>query len=242
MLRDPLDQYSEWLCNKCDFSLEVSVLAKMFLIRVVRICFSTIWWSFTVFVHKVPDLERKIDQMEEELNDLSAKCDKDDDDDDDDEEEDNKFFSAWFAFGNCSLLLMLLGALWVLTDLLSRKDLKRLEFFIKELQGAVLHPHHYLLLIARSGYSCCFFVNFVVVVFVVVVDVFLILTTTFFLSPCLVYLGFQRIVQFWTPAFLIWKCCKQSLSRRNYQMICHKRLIIELSRCQPGEQEEVKEK
>jgi len=99
--RDPLDQYSEWLCNKCDFSLEV------------------------------PDLERKIDQMEEELNDLSAK-----------------------------------------------KDLKRLEFFIKELQGAVLHPHHYLLLIAR----------------------------------------------------------------RNYQMICHKRLIIELSRCQPGEQEEVKEK
>ena len=91
---------------------------------------------------------------------------------------------------------MLLAALWVLTDLLSRKDLKRLEFFIKELQGAVLHPHHYLLLIARSGYSCCFFVNFVVVVFVVVVDVFLILTTTFFLSPCLVYLGFQRIVQF----------------------------------------------
>ena len=29
MLRDPLDQYSEWLCNKCDFSLEVSMLAKM---------------------------------------------------------------------------------------------------------------------------------------------------------------------------------------------------------------------
>jgi len=99
--RDPLDQYSDWPCNKCDFSLEV------------------------------PDLERKIDQMEEELNDLSAK-----------------------------------------------KDLKRLEFFIKELQGAVLHPNHYLLLIAR----------------------------------------------------------------RNYQMICHKRLIIELSRCHAGEQEEVKEK
>jgi len=99
--RDPLDQYSDWPCNKCDFSLEV------------------------------PDLERKIDQMEEELNDLSAK-----------------------------------------------KDLKRLEFFVKELQGAVLHPNHYLLLIAR----------------------------------------------------------------RNYQMICHKRLIIELSRCRAGEQEEVKEK
>ena len=30
--------------------------------------------------------------------------------------------------------------------------------------------------------------------------------------------------------------------RRNYQMICHKRLIIELSRCHAGEQEEVKEK
>ena len=47
-------------------------------------------------------------------------------------------------------MLMLLAALWVATNLLSRKDLKRLEFFIKELQGAVLHPHHYLLLIARS--------------------------------------------------------------------------------------------
>ena len=50
-----------------------------------------------MFVHKVPDLERKIDQMEEELNDLSAKCDKDDDDDDDEEEkneEDNKFLSV----------------------------------------------------------------------------------------------------------------------------------------------------
>ena len=147
MLRDPLDQYSEWLCNKCDFSLEVSMLAKMFgqrgqnlffrqyddlspcllfvqmlgqsgqnlfldnmmifhracclsrcLVRVVKICFSTIWWSFTVFVHKVPDLERKIDQMEEELNDLSAKWDKDDDDEEEEEnEEDNKFLSVWFA-------------------------------------------------------------------------------------------------------------------------------------------------
>ena len=29
MFRDPLDQYSDWLCNKCDFSLEVSMLAKM---------------------------------------------------------------------------------------------------------------------------------------------------------------------------------------------------------------------
>jgi len=74
--RDPLDQYSDWTCSKCDFSLEV------------------------------PDLERKIDQMEEELNDLS-----------------------------------------------SRKDLKRLEFFIREMQGRVLHPHHYLLLIARRNYQ-----------------------------------------------------------------------------------------
>ena len=66
MFRDPLDQYSEWLCNKCDFSLEVSMPAKMLgqsvynlffdnmtifhlvcclsrcLVRVVKICFSTI--------------------------------------------------------------------------------------------------------------------------------------------------------------------------------------------------------
>ena len=40
-----------------------------------------------MFVHQVPDLERKIDQMEEELNDLSAKCDKDDDDEEEEEEE-----------------------------------------------------------------------------------------------------------------------------------------------------------
>ena len=44
-----------------------------------------------MFVHKVPDLERKIDQMEEELNDLSAKSDADDNEE---EEEDNKFLSA----------------------------------------------------------------------------------------------------------------------------------------------------
>ena len=70
--RDPLDCYSEWPCDKCDFSLEV------------------------------PDLERKIDQLEEELNYLSA-----------------------------------------------RKDLRRLERFISDLSGPVLHPQHYLLLIAR---------------------------------------------------------------------------------------------
>ena len=54
-----------------------------------------------MFVHKVPDLERKIDQMEEELNDLSAKWDKDVDDDDEEEnEEEDKFLSVWFPFGN----------------------------------------------------------------------------------------------------------------------------------------------
>ena len=54
-----------------------------------------------MFVHKVPDLERKIDQMEEELNDLSAKWDSDDDEEEEEEnEEDNKFLSAWFALGN----------------------------------------------------------------------------------------------------------------------------------------------
>ena len=82
-----MDQYSEWLCNKCDFSLEVSMLAKM-LGQSGQNSFSTNWRSFTVFVHKVPDLERKIDQMEEELNDLSAKWDKDDDDDEEEENED----------------------------------------------------------------------------------------------------------------------------------------------------------
>ena len=50
----------------------------------------------------MPDLERKIDQLEEELNYLST-----------------------------------------------RKDLRRLERFIKDLSGPVLHPQHYLLLIAR---------------------------------------------------------------------------------------------
>ena len=55
-----------------------------------------------------------------------------------------------FTFAHVASSIMA-HSLWVATDLLSRKDLKRLEFFIKELQGAVLHPHHYLLLIARSS-------------------------------------------------------------------------------------------
>ena len=74
--KDPLDAYSEWPCSKCDFFLEV------------------------------PDLERKIDQLEEELNFLSSK-----------------------------------------------KDLRRLESFIQELSSTLLHPHHYLLLIARRNYK-----------------------------------------------------------------------------------------
>ena len=55
---------------------------------------------------QVPDLERKIDQLEEELNFLSSK-----------------------------------------------KDLRRLESFITELSATVLHPQHYLLLIARRNYK-----------------------------------------------------------------------------------------
>ena len=51
-------------------------------------------------------MERKIDQLEEELNYLSGK-----------------------------------------------KDLKRLEEFITDLSSSVLHPHHYLLLIARRNYK-----------------------------------------------------------------------------------------
>ena len=55
---------------------------------------------------QVPDLERKVDQLEEELNFLSTK-----------------------------------------------RDLKRLESFIEEISGKVLHPHHYLMLIARRNYK-----------------------------------------------------------------------------------------
>ena len=79
MLRDPLDQYSDWPCNKCDFSLEVTFLLLFF-------CFFSLLGKYLCSLnpchgcshsnppeHKVPDLERKIDQMEEELNDLSAK-------------------------------------------------------------------------------------------------------------------------------------------------------------------------
>ena len=55
---------------------------------------------------QVPDLERKVDQLEEELNYLSSK-----------------------------------------------RDLKRLESFIEEISGKVLHPHHYLMLIARRNYK-----------------------------------------------------------------------------------------
>ena len=51
-------------------------------------------------------MERKIDQLEEELNFLSSK-----------------------------------------------KDLRKLENFITDLSAKVLHPHHYLLLIARRNYK-----------------------------------------------------------------------------------------
>ena len=63
-------------------------------------------FSFSSGYLQVPDLERKIDQLEEELNFLSSK-----------------------------------------------KDLRRLENFIQELSATVLHPHHYLLLIARRNYK-----------------------------------------------------------------------------------------
>ena len=55
---------------------------------------------------QVPDLERKVDQLEEELNFLSSK-----------------------------------------------RDLKRIEKFIDEISGKVLHPQHYLMLIARRNYK-----------------------------------------------------------------------------------------
>ena len=55
---------------------------------------------------QVPDLERKVDQLEEELNYLSAK-----------------------------------------------KDLNKLDVFIQEISGKVLHPQHYLMLIARRNYK-----------------------------------------------------------------------------------------
>ena len=55
---------------------------------------------------QVPDLKRKVDQLDEELNYLSSK-----------------------------------------------RDLKRLESFIEEISGKVLHPHHYLMLIARRNYK-----------------------------------------------------------------------------------------
>ena len=35
----------------------------------------------------------------------------------------------------------------------AKKDLKRLEEFISDLSSSVLHPHHYLLLIARRNYK-----------------------------------------------------------------------------------------
>ena len=50
-------------------------------------------------------MERKVDQLEEELNYLSTK-----------------------------------------------RDLKKLERFIDEISGPVLHPHHYLMLIARRNF------------------------------------------------------------------------------------------
>ena len=54
----------------------------------------------------MPDLERKVDQLEEELNFLSSK-----------------------------------------------RDLKKMEVFIEDISGKVLHPHHYLMLIARRNYK-----------------------------------------------------------------------------------------
>ena len=40
-----------------------------------------------------------------------------------------------------------------LNYLSSKRDLKRLESFIEEISGKVLHPHHYLMLIARRNYK-----------------------------------------------------------------------------------------
>ena len=40
-----------------------------------------------------------------------------------------------------------------LNYLSSKRDLKRLESFIGEISGKVLHPHHYLMLIARRNYK-----------------------------------------------------------------------------------------
>ena len=40
-----------------------------------------------------------------------------------------------------------------LNYLSSKRDLKRLESFIEEISGRVLHPHHYLILIARRNYK-----------------------------------------------------------------------------------------
>ena len=91
--RDPLDTYSDWPCTKCDFYLEVEQ-EQFDIPTIYTLCF------------EVPDLERKIDQLEEELNFLSSK-----------------------------------------------KDLRRLESFISELSSKVLHPQHYLLLIARRNYK-----------------------------------------------------------------------------------------
>ena len=88
--RNPLDCYSDWPCNSCDFYLEVTTNNKQYSSPGLQ----------------VPDLERKVDQLEEELNYLSSK-----------------------------------------------RDLKRLESFIEEISGKVLHPHHYLMLIARRNYK-----------------------------------------------------------------------------------------
>ena len=112
LLRDPLDQYSDWPCNKCDFSLEVTISyssndQNLNLAHAVNIRCPT--WR-----------ERSTRWRRSSTISPASK----------------RIQSAQI----CGVSLIS-----------RRKDLKRLEFFVKELQGAVLHPNHYLLLIARCG-------------------------------------------------------------------------------------------
>ena len=127
LVRDPLDQYSDWPCNKCDFSLEVTFLPFF--------CFFSLLGKYLCSLNPLSWLHSSSSSWTQ---------------------------GAWFGekdWPNGG------GAQWSLCKVREstkswnpklhfwlicfRKDLKRLEFFIKELQGAVLHPNHYLLLIAR---------------------------------------------------------------------------------------------
>ncbi|XP_023346084.1 protein msta isoform X2 [Eurytemora carolleeae] len=72
--RNPLDELEDWSCSNCEFFLEV------------------------------PDLELKIDQLEEDVNLLS-----------------------------------------------SRRDTEKLRRFIDEVSGSILHPNHYLILLAERN-------------------------------------------------------------------------------------------